>query len=451
MKVIVYNLLDKTTETYEGDRPTIYAKMAADFPWYDNEDTAGDVDRLVELVARDQYFQVQVEHDPLYLQKNDEDAQGSVAHMLGHNYIDWPEFKAAAVLAGDHEPSAHDIRVALMEHEQDRVAMALMAYGLPVDDEHRESIQAILDVQELTKGNDIEGEAPVQPQSIEAFASEGEETAEAIRRAFKRHQVFNVKLKGKHSSGSMIAKDPDSHKSWLIKPGSTTQSPALGAQEDASSQSQREAAFYYLAKAWNLDQYLPQCDLLLVDGSTHWAVMELIPKDYLSLQESMKANVSGTMNLLNQYRLEGTLHRWGALDFVGGNTDRHGDNEMVDDEATRVYLIDHGSCFAGKSFDPARDKSTFIPYYLRPWSTYTNSKLQQLSLPERVAQLPDTSREGELMLAHWLKDIHADSMKAILHRYGINPEPELQRLAQLKRLALAQGPSKAVNLLWAGA
>ena len=51
-------------------------------------------------------------------------------------------------------------------------------------------------------------------------------------------------------------------------------------------------------------------------------------------------------------------------------------------------------------------------------------------------------------LRQWVLGLNGDVVGAILHRYGIDPHPTLERLARMKA-AVSAGPADiAINRLW---
>jgi hypothetical protein len=143
------------------------------------------------------------------------------------------------------------------------------------------------------------------------------------------------------------------------------------------------------------------------------------------------------------------LHRWAVLDFVLGNPDRHGGNLLVGPESDgyRIGLIDHGSAFAGKSFNPGHDKSSFVPYYLRVWGP--DRGWSQADGRQRLGWLPTLHPGTDEGLRAWIQGLKPEVLEAELHRYGIDPEPEAARLRALQEaLAGSQSASETVNRFW---
>jgi hypothetical protein len=281
---------------------------------------------------------------------------------------------------------------------------------------------------------------PVKALSVEPGHQDANETADEVRRAFEDGFVVPVHLDGKHSKGALLASDQLSGKVWLLKPGSGGQSPSAGARQDASSQSRREAAFWHVADEWGLGDYLPRADLLLIDGR-EFAAINMLPWSYKTLAKIK--NQRDPRSILNPYLKSGVLHRWAVLDFVLGNPDRHGNNIMVSDDI--VKLIDHGSAMAGSDFDPAWDKNSFTPFYLRAWGP---GKFSRLDAATKLKYMPRVDHQTEEDLRQWIEGLHAVDLDKVLLRYGVDPTPEKARLAKLKTMMVSEPADLVINRLW---
>jgi len=133
------------------------------------------------------------------------------------------------------------------------------------------------------------------------------------------------------------------------------------------------------------------------------------------------------------------------LDFVCGQPDRHAQNVMVDPDG-EVRLIDAGSAFAGANFNPAFDKNSFVPYYLRAWAP--EEGFNGMSPAERLRYLPRVAPHVREDLTRWLDGLDAGMLEAMLREYGIQPGPTMDRLRRLKDMAKLSGPDEAINRLW---
>lgn len=282
--------------------------------------------------------------------------------------------------------------------------------------------------------------------SVVAAMPDGVEVADAVRRGFAAETDQDLHLGGKHSKGTMMVRDPETGMMYLLKPGSGHQSPAKGAQEEGANQSRREAAYWHVADMLGLGMRVPRADLLLIDGQ-EVAALHLLPFSWKNLEKLKFEDPGLPHKALEKYRHTGELHKWAVMDYVLGNTDRHGQNLMVGPEKDGhpIALIDHGSAFAGPSFDPARDENSFIPYYLRAWKGDSWHSL----LPEqRLRAMPSLNEDSDDQLRSWLEGVHAGDVEAVLARYGIDPQPSLDRLVRVRKLLAEPSVSQAINRLW---
>jgi hypothetical protein len=171
---------------------------------------------------------------------------------------------AASFLAGK-EPDESALQEAAVEHDGDVEAVALAACDLHVNEANRDALRGILGASMAKSEEAIEG--PEDVKDVQAATPDGEEYADLVRRAAKAGEIVSINLgTGKHSAGTALARDPETHRSILLKPGSGNLSPAMGVRESEASQSKREAAFYAGAKAMGLGHFVSEAHLLLVDG-----------------------------------------------------------------------------------------------------------------------------------------------------------------------------------------
>lgn len=330
-------------------------------------------------------------------------------------------------------------RARLHDTDGDYVAAGLAAANLPESD--YDTLKGIMSLKALEKAQ------PDQKHTVEALLPEADEVAQALIQAFESNEVEPVALGGKHSKGTMMAKDPDGHL-LLIKPGSGKQSPAAGAAQEKASQSRREAAFSAVARVWGMAKYVPKADLVRVDGQES-AVFRMLGLDWSGLHRAKALNPGLPRQVLRRYLNDGTLHKWAVMDWVLGQTDRHGNNLMVGPGPDHdVALIDHGSSFAGSEFAPGRDQNSFIPYYLRIWGPGTG--WSKMSVAEKSQAMPTVSPQIEGGLRYWVANLDPVSLSNILYRHGIDPEPSLARLRTMKSVVAKEQPSAGINRLWLG-
>jgi hypothetical protein len=273
----------------------------------------------------------------------------------------------------------------------------------------------------------------------------GDDVAQSVGRAFADQFVFPVKLGGKHSKGSMLARDEAEHQTWLLKPGSGGQSPAAGAAEDPSTQSAREAAFFRVAKEWGIDTWFPRAELLVINDR-EYAALALLPWNFKTMEKRKIQDPGLPRRVLQPFLNSGVLHRWALIDAVLGNPDGHLQNVMVDDDGN-VRLIDHGSAFAGSGFDPAHDQDSFVPGYLRAWAP---AAFNALSPEEKFRYMPRVNEKVAQELKGWLMSISVPELTAVLMRYGIRPDPTVHRLEFFRQQAASRPLDEVLNRFWAG-
>jgi hypothetical protein len=363
--------------------------------------------------------------------------------QMGFNANVQEVFEAARLISGTDAIPLKSLTKAYVAAEFDIEKAALQAYGIEYTPSNLEALRLSLD--SLVKNV---AELGTQSYQITPDNPDAVDVAEIIQRGVDQGYLNPVKLNGKHSKGAMIVKDPDSKRMYLLKPGAGRNSPALGISEDLSSQSEREAAFWHVADIVGVSKMYPRCDLILVNGH-QTAVMELLPTTFRNLGDLKKENINIASQILTPYLKDGALHQWSLMDYLLGNPDRHSQNIMVDITAPRtgeeVKLIDHGSSMAGHSFDPVNDPDSFIPYYLRAW---TSRKFTEMTPKDRYQAMPSIDPQTSRNFDIWVENLPEDRIAAILQEYRVNPEPALSRLAQIKAMP---GPKyEVLNRLWSG-
>jgi hypothetical protein len=362
--------------------------------------------------------------------------------MLGYRPEVDAALEAAKFLSGgkkDIDEVAFQLALRLFDGDYDRAA--LYAFSLPDNARNLKALKGLLAV-----GNFQKAEEPdMTIESIEPANKEAVITATKIRAAVETGSIRPLKLKGKHIKGAMAAKDPHSEEVYVLKPGSGKLSPGAGVNEETVSQSKRESAFWHCAEAMGLGQYIPRADLLKINGF-EWAAIALVPFTYKTMDKLNRKAPGSAMGLLEPYRKSGVLHRWAVMDWVLGNVDSHGQNVLADPETGDIKLLDHGSAFAGKSFAPASDTKSFVPFYLRTWAP---KDFIELKPEDRVKVMPTLDNQTEEVFGTWVKNINERVLAQILHEYGITVvDAVLGRLNDIK--AHKGALSQYVNGLWAG-
>lgn len=385
-----------------------------------------------------------------------------VQHMLGFDPAYRGAFRAARFLAGGAEVPAGAMRAALYAEDGNLEAAALRAYGFDISDENLRALRAVQEIGQFEKDEEVVPAA----QQIVAAHPEGEDVAAAVRRAYEHQFVFQVQLGGKHSKGSMLAHDYQTDTTWLLKSGSGGAGVAAGADQDPSNPNAREAAWYHIAEDWGVEDAYPRAELVMIDGHPY-AAMRLLAWSYKPLDKRREKDPGIARRVLQPYLSSGKLHQWAVMDYVLGNPDSHGQNVMSEDprinlERRRhteephhvvvkdedVKLIDHGSAFAGPGFDPAHDKASFVPYYLRAWASH-DTNFNKLPAEEKLRHMPRVDRDTAARLKTWLDGLSADRLRVVCERYDINAKPTLDRLQRLRALAETRPIDEAVDRLWA--
>jgi hypothetical protein len=365
--------------------------------------------------------------------------------MAAQDPQDAPEFKAARFLAGGEAADDDAVRLALILYDNDMELAALRAYGMPRNDHYRgllRAAQAMLNTTGQLAKTDLEPTAI--PRDIRPALPEAEEVVAALKRAQEEGAIEDVQLDpaAKHSKGTAIATDPKDGTKWLIKPGSGKLSPAAGVRDELATQSQREVAFYKVAETLGVGSFYPEAQLVLMDGR-EVAVLKLLGTDYKGVDKRRKEGLD-VAKLFRPHLDEGSLYKWAFLDWVLGNPDSHANNVMVDDDLD-VQLIDHGSAFAGQSFDPANDRKSFIPFYLRAW---TDNNWADMDAEERIDEMPIQTTDIDAEFNAWVDGINVAEIEQILSSYGIAHGAVIDRLKTLKA---ADDKALALRELWAGA
>jgi hypothetical protein len=419
-----------------------------------------------ELATDDDLFRWAQDRAPWAFIPSPPSAQSLLERLAHHQMFDaWheeePEFprgslgvdslmEAARLLreGGLHDDPSHRPHAVL--HEGDDEAAALSAAGLEPTEENRLALRGLAAVEGVRKSEavvDDSAEGLKESAQVAPGAPEAREAAGAIARAVKAGRTHPVSLRGgKHAAGAVLADDPETGRALLLKPGSGRQSPAAGARDETATQSQREAAFWHALDGMGLGAYAPRGDLVLVDGRQYAAVEWLSEAaGFAPMYRRFRDDQAGLRLALLPLLGDGTLHMLAAADWVLGQTDRHSRN-VLSSEDRPVQLIDQGSALAGRGFDPANDPNSFTPYYLRVWAPEGWARLPP---GERLAGLPRATVDGERSLRSWLGSVDRARLALALARYGVDPQPSLDRLSALQAAASSELADFSVNRAWA--
>lgn len=383
--------------------------------------------------------------EPLVKNNEEHERNEICSRMLGHRPELHHALEAAHALFGGVRPDPVQIKRALWEANGHHQKAALLAHHV---EPSKENLKALDSVKEFMLKKNLE--AMPQAKSVVASNPDGLHFAEAIERAYRDQYVFPIDLAGKHSAGSMVARDPENDQSYLLKSDSGHLSAAIGLSEQKASQVQREAAFWAVANAWGLAEYFPECHALVIDGK-EFAAMRLVPWRFVSLEKVNNEHPGIERRILEPFRDSGVLFKWAILDFALGQTDRHLNNILVDSQANpgqaSVKLIDEGSTFAGADFAPGVDRMTFCPAYLRAWAP---KGFNQMSPEDKLRAMPKGSSQALNEVVNWLDNLPIATLEQLLKPYGLDAQPILDRLAKLKMYLSTDLIDKAIERLWVG-
>ena len=440
MQVTVTNVYTDQVERFQGEPPAVAHDIAMAFPWLQEYDVRlTDIRDVLQELEYNQALVVEVEQDPVT--KSEGSGNGNTAKdMLGYDIFRERMFEAARWLSGMKEPKPEaEVRRLMLDHDGDLEAVALLSYGLEDNDKNKAALKAVQEMEKLGKTE----EQVVPPHSITPGTDTAYSVCQAILRAFQNRHVRHIHLSGKHSKGSMLVKDDD--RSYILKAGSGGQSPAAGSQDEIASQGRREAAFYQVCKAWGMGAFFPAAEFVVMDGHD-WAVLELLDHTYRNLEKVRENDPRVVHQAHEAYRLRGVLHRWSVIDYVLGNPDRHAANEMIEPKG-QIRLIDHGAAFAGVHFAPGTDTDSFVPFYLRYLAGDNFYEMDEEQKLESMPHLPDAD---DRVLAQWIRDLDSGSLRHLLMKFGINPDPSLARLKKIQDLETDESVSGQLNRLWLG-
>lgn len=343
--------------------------------------------------------------------------------MLAVAVQDTPQYQAAMFLS-QKAPSYDDLRESLVRWDNDFEMAVLEAFGLDCTEENRTALRGIVKASSLNK-SDIS--VASIPRDILAPHKDGHKMEAALMRGMAAGMVKQVDFEGKHSKGMAIIKDPETNKKYLIKPGSGKLSPSAGVSEEPASQSKRETAFAKIAEAVGLGRFVNDANIIMMDEQ-ECAAMGLLSGSYEGMEQRKKKE--DPQNILGKYLENGDLFKWSVLDYLAGNADRHAGNIMVNDE-NEVKLIDHGSAFAGRAFNPAEDKRSFVPFYLRAFS---EDSFSALDADGKYDAMPKPTDRQDKSIGNWIGSLDKPKIKNILQEYGLKAEFVTDRLDWLLSL-----------------
>ena len=447
MQVIVSDIYSDTRHHITGTPESCRNHLFSQFPWLLHKlGQNATVEQCVNCLDRSQVYHVKTDSDlakfeidqstddhPLHQYKIESKHNGQITNSNSRLILC---VEAAEFLCG-HSISDAELRQALLVFDGKPEQAALSAAGLDPD-KNLPDINAIL-AMALKKSE--ENEEPVVFKTVLGVTDSCKEFAEIVQKANAISNIFPINLgEGKHSVGLLIARDEDGT-ALLLKPGSGKQNSALGESESGSSQCKREACFYASASLFGLGEFLPECHILLLDG-TEYAASEMLPWGYHNFNDILEEDPNLPRRILSLYN-DGLLHQWAAMDYILGNPDRNAGNIMANN--TDIKIIDHGSAFAGASFNPPIDKYSFIPYYLRAMCPVG---FATMVISDKLRYMPRMKPEDNERVKQWLLKLDTNLLKLVIERYGIDPSPELERLLKLQTACQTQPADLAILSAW---
>lgn len=352
--------------------------------------------------------------------------------------------RAAELLAGDPTHAAPAWRAARVLHEDDLEAAALASCGAPVTEVNRRALRGLLAIRPVEKAEP--DDAPPEGE-VQAVQPEGRLAADVVARAMAQGMIRRPELKGhpRHSAGTWLARDAQSGRDLLLKPGAGQQPAVAGVREERAGQPVREVATWYALQGMGLGHVAPQADLITI-GGVPYAAEAWLGDDWTPAADADPAV------LVHEWRgmlTAGTAHILAGALFVLGDGDAHGHNVLVhqDHANLKTQLIDFGSALAGDGFDPGHDPLAFTPFVLRFWA---QGDYGRLSPEGRLAKLPRISRPANASVWAWLASIRTHVLHDVLQRYGAMPGPTLRRLAALRQAIGRQGldADEAIDRAW---
>jgi hypothetical protein len=224
LKVTIHNHYSGVVKVLEGLESTVKQELMRFFPWLraSNPERQLNLRDMVHRLNKAQVYSARAEgllSQPM-AKAEPRNLTGDNTHvleaMLGHHHQLHTALTAARFLAGGPEKTVQDARKHLWEADGDVEEAALACHGLEVSPFNVKALRAIQAISEVRKAQPD----PLEPMEVHPGHPDAAEAAEQVDRAFKDRFVLPVQLGGKHSQGSMLARDQDSGVTWLLKPGS---------------------------------------------------------------------------------------------------------------------------------------------------------------------------------------------------------------------------------------
>ncbi len=215
LSIKITNVYTDKVEEFHGEAPAVAHDIAMAFNWLqDYEVRLTDIRDVLAELEQNQALVVEVDQDPIL--KSDGDNTNTAKDMLGYDIFRERLFDAAKWLSGFAKPKEeNEVRQLMLTHDGDLDSVALITYGLDPNEKNRTALKAVLQMERLGKAEEA---PPVPPLDIRPGTDTAYGVCQKIKLAFKEHRVQSIHLGGKHSKGSMLAKD-GSGGQWILKSG----------------------------------------------------------------------------------------------------------------------------------------------------------------------------------------------------------------------------------------
>jgi len=395
---------------------------------------SGDQEALAGLMDH-QFFSNR--HLQMLLAKREE--AGSVDQaMIGHSFVETPEFMAAKFLSGLPAVSEQGARDSYFRAGQDLRVAALTAYGFEVTKETLASLKGAVGLG-LAPAEIAEETIPAT-DVIANFCS-GADCAEAVKRAGAAGKIVHVR------NGVLRADDPKGS-TWFLR------------REGAEYLPQSDAAWYQVAKSWGVDKYYPRTELITMNAVTYAATVQ-IPGTYKTLGYLASKEPNVARKQLGKYLSTGQVHIWAATDAILGNRDANDWSVLVEDRASEksdersmyaaaasirsepqpeppgIYFVNHGNLL-GQALGIG---ASFVPYVL---TVFTNQADDGALTPSaRLERLPRVDSVTAEVIKKWLMGINVGILTGT--GPGLDGPACANRLQVIRDLTASYPADEAIN------
>jgi hypothetical protein len=370
---------------------------------------------------------------PATIKSEDDHAEAEfnlAKEMLGFSFQADSYFDTARWMAGvEQSISRLHYRQVLLKHDGDIELAALAAYGFDFTDENLRALRGLVGSGSLAKAE----EQPVPPpESLVPAHPDGTDAAEEVRRGFDAGTFRIVAAEREALEGLDDGDGPGDQAPVPAQARLGRQpSPASGVHEEDASQSRREAAFWHVADALHLGEYLPRADLLYIDGK-EVAAIQMLPLSFKNLGDAAKSykavipQAHDAVSRLRDHAQVGhpRLHPRQPGPALAEPHARHRRRE--DHAADRPRLGD-----GRRQLRSGARRELLHP--LLPARVHLD-EVRPDGPGQQLRQMPTAGIDGEKALARWLRDIDQKRLAAKLQSYGIDPEPMVARLEYIKML-----------------